>query len=162
MMRRQPTSLTAKGWLLLFATLCVTAFWWNNFRGFFTSPADFAKASGTISQSFLSYSGGKSAGYNHNIRYSYSVNGQSYTSGQVNFRFWGDKSMSAAQGYIQKYPAGQPVTVWYLPGKPAFSVLEPNDKYGTDKMLLIMGTMYLAAIACIVAGGVAKRRMEGG
>jgi len=158
MVQKTPMSLTAKGWLLLFAVIAVTYVWWGNFRGYFTQPSDFVTTHGTITNSFFSYSGGKGPGYEHNIKYNYTFQGQTYTSSQVNFRFWGGRTEAAARGYVQRYPVGQPVTVYILKSNPGFAVLEPEDKYGTDKMLLFLGTGYFLAIVLIIAGGVAKRR----
>ena len=153
-----PQGLFAIGILLAIVPLAITAIWWSNFRGYFMNPASFATVTGTVLDSSMSYHGGKNPGYNFYARYTYAVNGKSYTSNRVTFGVWGSSKREWAEAYLSKYPAGRPVTVYFKPNEPSFSVLEPANKQGTLGSLLFTVGFYVVSFWFIFAGLKGKRR----
>lgn len=61
--------------------------------------------------------------YDPMIKYSYTVNGKTYTNDLVNYDYV-NRGKEWAENVIADYPEGQQVTVSYKPDKPEFSVLE--------------------------------------
>lgn len=61
------------------------------------------------------------------ITYRYEVSDKKYKNNQISFEreF---KDGAYAKGFVDKYPKGKPVTVFYNPGNPSQSVLEPGIK----------------------------------
>lgn len=91
----------------------------------FVRTSDLRTTPGTILSSVVQYHGGRSSSYNYNIRYQYAAAGKWYQSNQVSFGSWGDRDPAFAQSYVNRYPVGAPVVVYYLPAHPSFAVLEP-------------------------------------
>lgn len=59
------------------------------------------------------------------------VAGKNYTSDQVSFTSKLVSSHPAyAEKYVNKYPVGRTVTVYYKADEPSFAVLEPQNKFG--------------------------------
>lgn len=64
--------------------------------------------------------------YNPDIVYEYRVTGVSFQSSQL---FLGQRfpsTLNVSNSFVERYPAGRDVTVYYDPEKPALSVLERN------------------------------------
>lgn len=69
--------------------------------------------------------------YGYVILYRYVVAGKNYTSDQVSFTSKLVSSHPAyAEKYVNKYPVGRTVTVYYKADEPSFAVLEPQNKFG--------------------------------
>ncbi len=84
--------------------------------------------------------------YTPEAQYTYSVNGQTYTSTRIAFGPMHSNSNSLiAQQYLRDYRAGGPVTVYYNPKDPADSTLE-NRVSGSITLLFIGGIF--ALIGC--------------
>src|ERR1017187_4244994 len=62
------------------------------------------------------------------IDYRYSVGGTTFEGDRVSFR--SSYSRSEAEAAVARYSAGSAVTVWYRPGDPRRSVLEPDTWNG--------------------------------
>lgn len=109
----------------------------------FVPYRDLRTTPGTIVSSAVEYHGGKSSSYVYNIRYQYAAGGKWYQSSQITFSSWGGRDPAFAQSYVDRYPAGAPVTVYYLPSHPSFAVLEPavtRDTYFYFWFTLGIGT----------------------
>src|SRR6266545_70428 len=55
------------------------------------------------------------------------IDGKTYRSDEVTFAHTGSRNPDFARGYVQRYPVGRTVTVFYDPANPGFSVLEPES-----------------------------------
>ncbi len=58
------------------------------------------------------------------VRYKYEVEGIEQTSGRVSFGWESAQTRTSASDYVQRYPQGRSVTVYYDPADPSSAVLE--------------------------------------
>ncbi len=72
------------------------------------------------------------------VWYGYRVDGELYISDIINF----DRNMSRVDHYLEKYPVGQEVTVFYQRGNPEFAVLEP-EIWSTQVIQSIVISLFL-------------------
>ena len=103
---------------------------WGDLRGsYFVDSSSYAVTQGLVTTADT-YRVGTRYGTNihYEITYIYVVDGRSYQSRQVTFASTGSSDAQFAQGYLNKYPAGTRVSVFYLPTEPGFAVLEPGEK----------------------------------
>jgi hypothetical protein len=122
-----------------------------------------APGSITISQVRESVStdedGGTSISYYPHVEYTYTVDGQTYTSKQVAFGgVKGFNDTARAQTDLAKYPVGARVQVYYNPQKPGEAVLERVAGSGA-KTAMIMGIILLVLsvlIACPMLIGIIR------
>lgn len=133
------------------------------FRGaLFTPPQDFARTPGTITTSERLYQpGGKSGpSWRYHIVYDYAVSGRHYSSALVNFNWvQANRDRQVEAEFVQLYPVGREVSVFYLPNEPGFAVLDPNDK-GTTPYLF--GILLVIAVCCLATGVAAARSLIAG
>ncbi|MBI5946392.1 MAG: DUF3592 domain-containing protein [Chloroflexi bacterium] len=103
------------------------------------APAVAQIVSGNIS----AQRGSKSTSYVVNVRYAYSVLGQSYEGGQFSFGSEGTgyDTRKKAEKVIAQYPAGSQAAIYYDPNNPQQAVLE--RKYDSTGAILaaILGTL---------------------
>ncbi|BCM92195.1 hypothetical protein IAD21_04074 [Abditibacteriota bacterium] len=112
---------------LLFVFQMIAWHNYNSIRGVvFISPSAYGTTDGIITHSYVYSSGGKSASYDFNITYTYSVAGRSYSSDQITFGYRGSSDRNFADSYVRKYPTGSQVVVHYKADEPTFAVLEPT------------------------------------
>jgi hypothetical protein len=86
------------------------------------------------------------------IRYEYSVGGARLVGERVSFR--SSYRRSEAQDAVSQFPAGSVVWVWYRPGDPRTSVLEPDSwRAGLTTVFLIPLTVaaIILALVCLAA-----------
>jgi hypothetical protein len=74
------------------------------------------------------------------IRYRYEVAGQSYQS-RFEFPSGTHPLPEFSRSYVEKYPVGASVTVYYNPQQPADSTLEPGAQ--GDWMILALGILLM-------------------
>jgi hypothetical protein len=94
--------------------------------------------------------------YRPEVRYRYAVDGQTFEGEQIRYD---EISMGKrhAQSIVDRYPAGQAVTVYYHPAAPGNAVLELGlDTSGIAGMLFL--TPFNAVAAAIIIGAAAWRR----
>lgn len=86
------------------------------------------------------------------ISFRYQVNQRSY---QQSLKFPGDVTPTKefAQGYVDKYPAGTRVHIYYNPGNPQDSTLEPGAGRG-DWLILAIGIsmVVIGSLLFFIAG----------
>jgi hypothetical protein len=85
------------------------------------------------------------------VHYRYSVDGTTYDGDRVSFR--ADYGHSEAEDEVAKYPAGSVVSIFYSPGVPQRSVLEPGTWHGGPLMAVLVLTTVVAtalAVVCVV------------
>jgi hypothetical protein len=83
---------------------------------------------GTVRKSTVEYHSGDKGGgtYHAEVFYNYSVDGVAVSGNRVAYGDYGSSDPSHAQGIVNRYPNGAKVTVYYMPGHPDESVLEPG------------------------------------
>jgi hypothetical protein len=121
---------------------------WHDVNGsFFTDLASLRSAEGTIVSS-STYTGrwNRKTYYHYSIEYEFTVNGKSYRSDEITFNDNYSIHQEFAQTYINKYPVGKMVVVYYDPHDPSFSVLEREENADAALKLFL-----LAISACVFA-----------
>ncbi|MEE4214464.1 MAG: DUF3592 domain-containing protein, partial [Bacteroidales bacterium] len=96
--------------------------------------------------------------YQPDIAYTYSVDGKKYSSSKINAGEQAmDNNVNSAKKIQTKYPAGKEVTIWYDPGLPASSALEPGIKTGDILLASIAAIFFLVGIFSFYKGLKAKK-----
>ncbi|HKX33390.1 MAG TPA: DUF3592 domain-containing protein [Blastocatellia bacterium] len=133
------------GAIMLVVTVPTAFMDWYNVKGiwmYMSYPSSFKLTEGRIVSSSTYTSLGRSKQGNWStishfaIEYEFTVDGKSYRSDKVNFS--GDivPYQEIAELYVEKYPVGKTVTVYYNSYDPTLSVLQPKKK-GILPMLLL-------------------------
>jgi hypothetical protein len=73
--------------------------------------------------------GGLHGGWRFRITYTYRVGNREFVSDRVHFGYQAMDNPSYANSYVEKYPAGKEVVVFYDENYPGNSVLEPSVKW---------------------------------
>ena len=92
---------------------------------------------------------GSSTSYGADIVYSYNTDTGSYTGSRVAYGDYSSSNSRHAYSIMAKYPVGKDVRVYYKPGEPTESLLEPGMK-GQALVLPAFGLVFLV-IGCVVA-----------
>ncbi len=71
-------------------------------------------------------SNGSSTTYHAEILYEFSVDGTTFNGSRVAYGDYGSSNPSHARRIVNNYPEGKRVTVYYMPGNPEESLLEPG------------------------------------
>lgn len=71
---------------------------------------------------------GSSTTYHAEILYEFSVDGTLFNGSRVAYGDYGSSNPSHARRIVNNYPKGKSVTVYYMPGNPEESLLEPGVK----------------------------------
>jgi hypothetical protein len=99
--------------------------------------------------------------YQPDIAYTYSVDGKKYSSSKINAGEPPmDNNVNSAKKIQAKYPAGKEVTVWYDPGLPESSALEPGIKTGDILLASIAAIFFLVGIFSFYKGLKAKKVID--
>lgn len=94
----------------------------------------------------------KSKGWHYEIWYEYNVNGKLYKSDRVSYGYTSSSNKSFPISYVNKYPVGKSVVVYYDSIAPEKSVLEPNNfNYDWIFVVIMVATLGLFFIAIGVA-----------
>ena len=108
---------------------------------------------GTVDSSQVITSGSnRSRWYKAQVTYTFTVNGQSYTSDKVFFGDARSSSMAKEQRVVDRYKAGAPVEVFYSPQQPQEAVLERRTG-GTTLVYLILGSVLLLMAGFVAVMG---------
>lgn len=75
--------------------------------------------------------------YTAKVAYNYSVNSLPYTGSTVAFGDYGSSDPSHAGGIVSRYPVEKNVKVYYDPGDPKTSVLEPGSGWSSFMGLIV-------------------------
>lgn len=98
--------------------------------------------------------------YTASIRYSYSINGTSYTGNEITASDKNFKTRSRADAALRPYPVGSEVDVYYNPSKPQQSVLETGLPMN---VFLLMGVgVFCFLLAVLVIMSLFKKGMQPG
>ena len=90
-----------------------------------------------------------SVSFHAKVVYEYTVGGMGYSNDKIAFQAGGDRE--EAERLVAKYPAKGPVTVYYRPGDPQKSVLEPGTKPRTPLGIYLGIVFIVVTIAVSVA-----------
>jgi len=123
----------------------------NEIRGaVFLRADDLAITGGVISSSNVKFNTGRASGFIYQITYTYRVNQKRYISDQINFSTSrGGSDRSLADKYVEQYPIGRQVIVYYLKNDPAFSVLEPYNTGTTEIEFFVLIGILIVCVMCL-------------
>jgi hypothetical protein len=109
---------------------------------YFVNSSSLLQARGTIVSSRLCR---EKEWVHPEIEYAFMAGNRTFRSQKVTFSCTGGGGSYKAEEYVQKYPAGKSVVVFYEPYNPSVSVLEPQtvDKFYEVFAFLILGLMGL-------------------
>jgi hypothetical protein len=129
--------MSREGIIVLCSVIALLPMLWayqniNDIKGaVFVPPSAYRTTAGEIQTSKISCRGGKTASCSYIIFYKFTVAGNDYTSGQIDFEAKrADSDPTFAERYVNKYPVGHKVTVYYKADEAFFAVLEPHNKRG--------------------------------
>jgi len=98
--------------------------------------------------------------YDVNIVYQYTVIGVNYSYHRISFSdFASTPNHNEAQQLVNKYPAGENVTVFYNPNNPSEAVLEPGIT-NTNNIFLIIGIILIIAGIVFLYFALRRKREE--
>ena len=80
--------------------------------------------------------------YAPDILYEYRANAQAFQSSQIFIGQQFPSSLSVSNEFVEKYPVGRDVTVYYNPEKPEFATLE-RDRLKELLLYLVGGIIYI-------------------
>jgi hypothetical protein len=108
--------------------------------------------SAVLMQTQRDSSSASSTSYKADVTYRYKVRGRDYSSERITLA---DISSGAgrAQGIVNRYPDGAPITVYYNPVDPSDAVLERGGASGI-RILYIVGGVFAAAGVLFLFGSV--------
>ena len=83
--------------------------------------------------------------YKADVAYRYKVRGRDYSSARITLADF-SSSGGRAQGIVNRYPDGAPVTVYYNPVDPSDAVLERGGTAGIGVLYIIGGVFAVAGV----------------
>ncbi|MCK4538713.1 MAG: DUF3592 domain-containing protein [Candidatus Krumholzibacteria bacterium] len=99
--------------------------------------------------------------YQATVKYTYTVDGKSYTGKRITASDVYQKSLSGANDIIDKYPVGGEVSVYYDPADPGTALLDAGMK--KNVYLMLGGGLACFFLAgAIIASELKKKRMTAG
>jgi hypothetical protein len=109
-----------------------------------------SRARGQVVDTRLVWSASPRAGktYWPTIHYRYSVGGATLLGERVSFR--SSYRRAEAQAAVAQFPAGSVVSVWYRPGDPRTSVLEPNTWRASPTTVVLVPVTAAAMVLALV------------
>jgi len=113
----------------------------NSLKYLGADPSQFQQTSGRIISSNIGMNGTR-GGWKFYIQYEYYIEGNKMTSERVHFGYQASSNPSYAQEYINKYPIGKEVIVYYNPDDPRESVLEPQVKWYGQLYIFTAGILF--------------------
>jgi hypothetical protein len=102
--------------------------------------------------------GGKSTTYGADVSYDYFVGGKPFTGYRIRMVSVESSKKADAQQDLAKYPVGGKVKVFYSPGDPADSVLEPGIQPSSWFLPGVGGAFILISLIGMVTTRFRKRR----
>ncbi len=107
-------------------------------RWLFFDSNKYQKTNGQITSSSIGMNGTR-GGWKFYIQYEYYIKDVRLVSERVHFGYQATDYRSYAQGYVDKYPVGKNVVVYYNPDNPKEAVLEPQVKWFGQLYIDIFG-----------------------
>lgn len=124
---------------------------------------DWPSVNGEVTVSRISMgsgSDGKGSVYGADVRYTYAVDGERYEGSRVAYGDHQEMGRSYGETLVSRYPEGAMVTVFYMPGDPSESLLEPGQnkdsvfKLGFGVAFLLFGTVFFFKLGKVQGEGV--------
>ncbi len=142
------------GAVLLIGMLLMAYRYQNDIRGtYLTDINSLATTNGTIVSSsvftihpWIGWRDSSTDSYAYAIYYEFEVDSRTFRSDQVTFSSRESNDRRYAERYVEKYPVGRRVTVFYDQHHPAFSVLEPDVK--NERLIGLIIGIGLSAAVC--------------
>ena len=109
---------------------------------------------------------GKSSapGYRAVLEYEYTVNGKTYRSNLIHFNYRATEKREEALRFVERYPEGSLLPVYYDPQNPMTAVVEPGHEEELYKemqvMVLVIGLLILVFIILLIGIVVARKRFD--
>jgi hypothetical protein len=124
---------------------------WSEVRGtYLIETTAYRTTKGTVLETSTYETVAKTGPETHyRILYEYNIQDTKFQSTQVTFTRTGSSDESFALRYLEKYPVGKKIDVYYLPDEPNFSVLEPTQsgnfllEFLSIALGLLAGSFYL-------------------
>jgi hypothetical protein len=140
----------------LLAGYAALSFGWTDLKawsGYFASR-DWLPAVGHITHSAIkAYRSGRATLYEPEVRYTYTVEGQSHTGGRLTFKSWSETMFQEeAQRALEPYRLGAMVTVLYDPQRPRRSVLERRPPRGLIAPCFVVVLLGGTSVMCLATG----------
>lgn len=132
-------------WLALGLGLFAGYAFYYTLRDSLESP-DWPSVKGIVTESSLRMTTNRSGHREARIEYRYEVSGILHSNGRVAAKLSGE----SAGAILSRYPKGAEVTVYYHPGDPGRSLLEP----GFDKQKAIPGIAFVVVLEAIVLAAI--------
>jgi hypothetical protein len=143
---------------LVFALGCLVAaggllLVWRHLRAKAAASATWPTAPGTVTQSRIDAVPDREGDtlYGPVVQYGYRVGGMDYTAERIG---WGGREYNTkekAEAVCARYPAGQPVAVYYDPQAPSKAVLEPSAKGGMSWAPVLAAICGVLGVVFVVA-----------
>jgi hypothetical protein len=83
----------------------------------------------------------RSTTYRARVLYEYRVDGTAHSGDRISYGHYDTEKESDAANVVARYPAGRPARVYYQPGNPVESVLEPGSG-GVPWLLAALGLVF--------------------
>jgi hypothetical protein len=148
--------------IIIISIVCIFFILFFNTRRNSLAANYWPTAPGTISVSEIAeYSGSGGGGtYNCRIRFTYDVNGTTFSGHNRQFFERARNNKQAIEEILKEYPMGKDVAVYYNPKNPSLSCLEPVSKPGETMVpLFIFGSAVIALIGHLIYVIVQERAM---
>jgi len=133
---KNSTKMSFAGYVLIFSIVfLLIPLWeflsnWHDFKGTYLFDRDkLSTRPGVIlsSTTYISPGRKRKTYYHYSIEYEFEYNGKRYASDEVTFDDNYRLDPDFPEIYLDRYKEGKPVTVYFDPHNPSFSVLEPNN-----------------------------------
>lgn len=98
--------------------------------------------------------------YRPSVKYTYNLDSNSYTGKQITSSDVYQRNLSAAKDILKKYPVGAEVTVYYHPGDPTKSLLEPGMIKNVYLLLGAAAFCYFLAVLILISEFRKKKRKK--
>jgi len=100
--------------------------------------------------------------YEVTIRYEYTVDGTTYESDAVypNGERSDGVAGTKATDLVERFPAGETVTVYYLPDEPSTAFLIPDERNRADNIVIVVMGVCIGVLGIAVILGAFRRRLD--
>lgn len=116
------------GFTLVVFTFAIVIKNFETINWLFIDSGNYHSTKGVVTKSSVGFTG-VHGGWRFYIVYEYYEEGIKFTSDRVHFGYQTLSDNSYAQGYVDKYPVGKEILVYFDPDDPSNAVLEPEVKW---------------------------------
>lgn len=146
------------GFVLVFDGVIGYGFWRT-----YDAKARFLPVQGVVTSSQVEHhSSSDGTTYSARVEYVYEVGGRAYENDRHSYFSISTSSYKRADTIVRRYPAGQPVTVYYDPGEPGESVLEVDARSFPMLTVLFLTPFHCIGLGLLVGAAVELRGRRAG